>query len=357
MGIVFINPIHPKEKTMKRFLIVLLACFLIILCSSILAQNKRMNKRNIILTRGPFHIDVHNHLFGGKGLNEKAFAQALKVAAQTMENLRISKMILMPPPLQYGGNKNKYDIDLLKNIIKKYPGKFALIGGGGTLNVLIQEAIHKGKVTKKMKKDFKDHAASLIKLGAVGFGEMSIDHFCLGDKHNYHYSPPDHPLFLLLADLAAKYDVPIDVHMEAVPVDMQMPERLQKFEKNPKILKANIPAFEKLLKHNPKAKIIWSHIGWGNTGKRDVNLTRALLKKHPNLYMSFKICYQDAFESNRPIEKQTNNVKPEWIALIKEFPDRFFLGQIISLYHQNQKGNFHQALKQQKSFIYHSPKI
>ncbi len=29
--------------------------------------------------------------------------------------------------------------------------------------------------------------------------------------------PPDHPLFLVLAEVAAKYGIPIDLHMEAVP--------------------------------------------------------------------------------------------------------------------------------------------
>ena len=31
--------------------------------------------------------------------------------------------------------------------------------------------------------------------------------------------PPDHPLYLLLADIAAQHGVPIDLHMEAVPAD------------------------------------------------------------------------------------------------------------------------------------------
>jgi hypothetical protein len=33
----------------------------------------------------------------------------------------------------------------------------------------------------------------------------------------YETAPPDHPLFLLQADIAAQRDVPIDLHMEAFP--------------------------------------------------------------------------------------------------------------------------------------------
>lgn len=55
--------------------------------------------------------------------------------------------------------------------------------------------------------------------------------------------------------------MPIDIHMEAVPDDMPLPLGLNPSH-NPGILKANISAFERLLSHNRKAKIIWAHAGW-----------------------------------------------------------------------------------------------
>ena len=54
-------------------------------------------------------------------------------------------------------------------------------------------------------------------MGAAGFGEMAAEHFSGGTP--YQFAPPDHPLFLLLADIAARHDVPIDQHMNAVPRD------------------------------------------------------------------------------------------------------------------------------------------
>jgi predicted TIM-barrel fold metal-dependent hydrolase len=114
--------------------------------------------------------------------------------------------------------------------------------------------------------------------------------------------------------------------MEAVPEDMPLPKnRRLRSGRNPEVLKANIPAFERLLMHNRKAKIVWAHVGWCNTGQRTVSLIAELLKKHPNLYMSFKISPRDSFPENCPIERG-RGLKAEWINLIREFPDRFVIG-------------------------------
>ena len=65
---------------------------------------------------------------------------------------------------------------------------------------------------------------------------------------------------------------------------------------------SNNPDALRLLAHNPKAKILWSHMGWDNTGHRTAALTARLLEKHPNLYMSFKISPKDSLAETRPIE-------------------------------------------------------
>ena len=99
----------------------------------------------------------------------------------------------------------------------------------------------------------------------------------------FESTPPDHPLFLVLADIAADNDMPIDLHMEAVPQDMPTPPRFALRGPNPSNLKENISALERLLDHNPRPRIIWAHAGWDNTGERTVRLMRSLLAKHPNL--------------------------------------------------------------------------
>ena len=154
---------------------------------------------------------------------------------------------------------------------------------------------------------------------------MTAEHLALGPGHPYESAPPDHPLFLLLSDIAARHGVPVDMHMEAVPEDMPLPEgRRLSSPPNPKTLRANIPAFERLLSHNRNTRILWDHVGWCNTGRRTPQLCTELLGRHPNLYMSFKIG-PDSVPENRPLAVG-RAVKPEWIELLRAYPDRFVIG-------------------------------
>jgi hypothetical protein len=175
-----------------------------------------------------------------------------------------------------------------------------------------------------MRSAFEKKAREIVAKGAVGFGEFVVEHFGLGPGHPYITAPSDHPLFLLLADIAAEHDIPIDIHMEAVPEEMPLPTGL-KSPPNPKILKPNIAAFERLLAHNRKARILWSHVGWCNTGRRTASFCAAILRKHPNLYMSFKISPKDSRPECMPIA-QGVGLKEEWLQVIREFPDRFIIG-------------------------------
>jgi predicted TIM-barrel fold metal-dependent hydrolase len=95
---------------------------------------------------------------------------------------------------------------------------------------------------------------------------------------------------------------------------------------NPPQLHANIAAFERLLAHNPRAKIVWAHQGWDNTGYRTPELSRRLLQAHPNLYLELKI---DPLGPglNSPLSGGATGVlKPEWRRLFEAFPDRFVIG-------------------------------
>jgi predicted TIM-barrel fold metal-dependent hydrolase len=277
-------------------------------------------------SEGIKYIDAHNHLmgrFGPPGRQVLDYEGAARVALSAMDKYGIKKMLIMPPPFQ-PDNKNLYECDDFLKIVKKYPDRFAFLGGGGTLNVKIQEAVRAGNTGDQLKRKFKKKALEILLQGAKGFGEFAIEHLCLGKKHNHQSAPADHPLFFLLADIAAKHDVPIDIHMEAVPEKMPLPNGLSS-PPNPKILTPNLASFERLLAYNRKAKIIWSHVGWDNTGHRTAELTAQLLKKHPNLYMSFKISPGDSVPENRPIQRGVG-LKPEWLKVIREFPDRFIIG-------------------------------
>lgn len=272
------------------------------------------------------YIDTHNHLVGRFGppvRQSMDYDSCVSVSRGTMDKLGIRKMFIMPPPFLCS-HPQSYDYKDFWETVRTYSDRFAFLGGGGSLNIMIQEAVYDGKVTSEMRSKFKQTAENLLSSGALGFGEMAAEHFSLASNHPYITAPPDHELFLLLADIAAEHDVPIDIHMEAIPQKMDLPAKLIS-SLNPKVLQPNIAAFERFLAHNRKAKIIWAHAGWDNTGFRTASLMGELLKKHPNLYMSIKIGEDCLSSENCPLVRG-QGIKPEWLKLITEFSDRFVIG-------------------------------
>jgi predicted TIM-barrel fold metal-dependent hydrolase len=262
------------------------------------------------------YIDVHTHL--DESDPDGSMQSAIRGAPE--ENL--AKIVFMPSPFTLA-DANRFDVERLLPAAKKYPGKIAVLGGGGTLNPMIIDAARTGDASSEVRQKFKERAESILAAGAVGFGEMAAEHFPSATP--YEFAPPDQPLFLLLADIAAQHDVPICIHMEAVLEDMDLPAPL-KSPPNPTRLHANIAAFERLLAHNPRAKIVWAHLGWDNTGDRTPELMRRLLEAHPNLFMELKLDPVDTGKTSPLTNGASGKIKPEWLKLLSDFQDRFFVG-------------------------------
>ena len=94
---------------------------------------------------------------------------------------------------------------------------------------------------------------------------------------------------------------------------------------NPGTLHANIARLERLLDHNPHARIVWVHAGWDLTGERTVPLMRDLLERHANLAMSVKYDHAGA-KATAPFPPDGDAVRPGWIAMLRGFPGRFVVG-------------------------------
>ena len=109
--------------------------------------------------------------------------------------------------------------------------------------------------------------------------------------------------------------------MEALPDDIATPADMG--PPNPPRLHANIAPLERLLAHNPRAKLIWAHAGSDNVGFRSPDMMRKLLRAHPNLYMEIK--YDPGFPGKDP-PIVDGKLKPEWLKLYQDFPDRFIIG-------------------------------
>jgi len=257
------------------------------------------------------YVEAHTHFDAADA--EGAVRSA--IAGLTRQN---AAMVLFQMPPDTFDHPGHYDAEVILAEAKKHPGQIGVLGGGGTLNAMIIQAVATGDAGPAVQKKFKDRAEELLREGVIGFGEMTAEHYA--GVTPYQYAPADHPLYLLLADIAAAHGVPIDLHIEAVPEDMAVPAGV-KVPPNPPRLHANIAAFERLLAHNPRAKIIWAHAGADGTGFRTPELCRRMLKAHPNLFMEIKT---NGKGQNAVLEN--GKIGAEWLQLFRDFPDRFLIG-------------------------------
>ena len=287
-----------------------------LLTASVSAQPAESPRTAVLKPTSAPYIDAHVHIL------QTQPEQAVNLLLDAMKRLNGTRAFIQTEP--YGpDNPGAWDVTLTIEAIKKYPDKLAALGGGGTLNPMIIEAQATGNAGPEVQKKFRERAEALLKQGIVGFGEMSIEHFSLPQSpvKDYEYAAADSPLMLLLADIAAEHDVPIDLHMEGLPTNIPRPADMR--EPNPPTLYGNIAPFERLLAHNPRAKIIWAHAGSDTLGYRTPELMRGMLQRHLNLYMEIK--YDPGFPGKDP-PIVDGKLKPEWLKLYQDFPDRFIIG-------------------------------
>jgi len=141
-------PESPTITPMKRLLVFILP---IVLAISVLADPSQIQ-----------WIDVHNHIYPDQGSRE--FTKAVQAALAQMDQVGISKMVLMPPP---GGFCP--DITFLKACPKACGtnrGRF-VFGAGNDLNAMIEN-----KVSDTTKRTFEQKANELVDQGASVFGEI-----------------------------------------------------------------------------------------------------------------------------------------------------------------------------------------
>ena len=131
----------------------------------------------------------------------------------------------------------------------------------------------------------------------------------------------------MLAGIAGEKGLPITLHLEAVPATMPVPSSwIVKGLTPPRELRGNIAELERLLTHDTRAKIVWAHGGWDNTGYRTPELCRRLLREHPNLFMELKVDPQNPGLNSPLTGGASGTIKPEWLQLFVDFPERFVMG-------------------------------
>ena len=248
-----------------------------------------------------------------------------------MDESGVRTSVIMPPPQIK--EMALHDWREFASLLKRHPGRFAFLGGGGSLNIMLHEAANAREIDAAKRAEFERVAQEILSAGAAGFGEIAAHHLSLQRDHPYELVAPDHPLLLLLADVAARNNAVIDLHLDLVPRDAGPPPRMQ--STNPAVLRENRAAFERLLAHNRQAKIVWAHAGSDPLGNWTWSIGRELLAAHPNLHMSLRLPArmpaggkQDGPGGFMPhfVVGTGGDINPAWLRLLQEFPDRFVIG-------------------------------
>jgi hypothetical protein len=274
------------------------------------------------------YIDTHVHPTAGgpKGSTRPDNVRYAVMAAKSVlgEN-GFERAVLMPTPHILDKHLKKLvPMELIVNAARSLPQHFVYMGGGGSLNSMIHNESPDGNVSPELRARFERRAEEILAKGAVGFGELAALHLSALPNHSFESVQPDHPLFLLLADIAARHDVPIDLHLTPIIRDRETPKSfLRQSPLNPRTLKENVKAFERLLAHNPRAKIVWAHIGTALVEDKDVNLVRRLMERHPNLILQFGVI-EGKVSENRTLKN--GKVRSSWLKVMQDYPDRIVLG-------------------------------
>lgn len=231
-----------------------------------------MKKAEGIIYQGPM-IDAHSHL-------QPALIQLESVPTLISEAGLEKIILLVPPPLLEQASKMDPD-----HIVPFFHVGIAFVGQEGSTNkeVIpgIQQALESGT--------------------AKGIGELVMRHRRHPESLTDDSTPADNSLLLEVYDLAAKYDVPVIMHLEH----------------------AYSEELERALAHNREAKIIWAHYGDASP-----QFVRAMVARNPNLYADLSAINPiPGFRHPElaPADPE-GNLRPGWKDLFLDFSDRFVFG-------------------------------
>jgi len=249
-------------------------------------------------------IDTHVHILTVSSL--------LSEIVDKMAEYKVSKMVIMQPPVDLFRYQEPEELGI-PEAHDSYPDKFLMLYQSEAIK-LLHEVVKKGAYTVGEEDQFKSLAEDAAKSGKyVGFGELALRHFpqpnLTGPQKEARdiTIAGDHPWLLGLSDIAAKYNMVLDIHVEP--------------DSN------TLPGFEKLISHNTQTKIIFDHASWYNTGQGTPSLFAGLMEKYPNLYSSIKIRKPISSEQSKvAILKQDGKISEDWLAVFEKYPDRFLIG-------------------------------
>jgi len=257
--------------------------------------------------QGPV-IDAHGHL--GASFN-------WETTVKMMDRSGVTQQIIMPR--YYPGPEGMPDLpgsdeDALR-LAERYPGRFfPLVGMQRKLLTGPQKWKSPGREVERL---IEDTERKLASGRFFGIGEFIVRHWAYSRGPDAEQDNPIYSTFMLkMSALAARFDVPMVIHMEGYP--------------------ALVDDLSKLLAQYPNVRFVWAH----NCGRSKAPVIRDMLARHPNLFCDLasmtnvgKTGYGTGWprmEEFTALIEQDGVLFPEMKALYEDFPDRFMLGMDVA---------------------------
>jgi len=251
-------------------------------------------------------VDAHAHIGG-------SFKWTTIIEA--MDKNGVSKQIVMARA--YPGKDDSdlpgYDQMALK-LAQTYPGRFYPLVG---MQRPLLTGAHKWAAPDADIEALIRQTESKLASGKFfGIGEFIIRHWAYSrGRHAEQDNPIYSELMRRFSFLAAKYDVPMVIHMEGYP--------------------ALVEDFSRLIKENPATRYVWAH----NCGRSNAAVIRTLLSRFPNLFCDLggMTAVNTGYGTGWPRKEEFTALIerggllfPEMKSLYEEFPDRFMVGTDVA---------------------------
>ncbi len=252
-------------------------------------------------------VDAHGHI----GASFKS-----TTILEVMDKNGVSKQIVMAR--YYPGPAGKFDLpgddELALKLAETYPGRFYPLVG--MQRPLLTGADKWTTPDANVESLIRQTERKLASGKFFGIGEFIVRHWAYSPgRHAEQDNPIYSELMRRFSVLAARYDVPMVIHMEGYP--------------------ALVADFSRLITENPGTRYVWAH----NCGRSKAPVIRSLLSRFENLYCDLGGMTNEAtgYGSGWPrMEEFTSLIErfgvlfPEMKSLYEEFPDRFMVGTDVA---------------------------
>lgn len=257
--------------------------------------------------QGPI-IDAHGHL--GASFNWEIMVEA-------MDRNNVTHRTVMAR--YYPGPEGPRDLpgsdeDAVR-LAERYPGKFFPLVG---MQLPLLTGSHKWRSpNREVERLIEETERKLASGRFSGIGEFIVRHWSYSPGAHAEQENPIYSTFMQrMSAIAARFDVPMVVHMEGYP--------------------ALVDDFSRLLAEHPNVRFVWAH----SCGRSKAPVIRVMLARHPNLFCDlanmtnvgttgYGIGWPRMEEFTALIE-QDGVLFPEMKSLYEEFPDRFMLGMDVA---------------------------